>query len=358
MKQSLFVWFAILFSNLLSDPSYAQEAIRLTSKEDLKKNFNVIALVEDPITHMACFSGEFSGSKTLMWKMDPDKLTVEPLLAPNQTFPDRGEFEQWMELQASPMGGNAALTRTAMVKGGEIGDIYLVDIASGRAEELLVDGQQNYGLGFSPDGRFLAYYSSGIENKYGHGQPVSHSAARLINVDTKQVSEIRAAFVDTAQHGGWTFPPPQWLDGEKVLFCTLSSNKEEIAAHAKEFQESLPGKNCPVATLFDVATSQTKSIFVPDGTPKSVLAPTAFVDAKRKVIYLFSNQYLVLKTDFEFSTPAVVVKSEKPMGVHVRGIKEDGELDYEVWETKETKPEDYPAILFGPAGAGKPTPKQ
>jgi hypothetical protein len=114
----------------------------------------------------------------------------------------------------------------------------LIDLKTLDCEVVVADGWLNYNPSFSPDGRFIAYYATDRRTnpRRDPDLPLTENAGRIVNVQTKEVTSVTEPIVlgpifYFSEEGFYRFPPPRWLDNDRVLFSTVSSDRALIGKY-------------------------------------------------------------------------------------------------------------------------------
>lgn len=114
----------------------------------------------------------------------------------------------------------AQFTRTGAVFTEEASDLWLVEVATGAERNLTAGRGANWGASWSPDGRFVAFYSD------------RDGAARLWAWDAATDEQRRLA--DAIVRPGFAFEVPRWSpDGRQVLVKLLPEGETLESAAAR-----------------------------------------------------------------------------------------------------------------------------
>jgi hypothetical protein len=311
---------------------------KLGSIEECQQKY-IRSLVTRNVGGVECFYGkrkdlnEKYALRWNLWKFDTTRLEVAPLLSDEDMAK---HFSRGVgDLRMFPRGQHVAATApTVLPKGGMYFDIVLIDLVGGRCKILVSDGQYNRGLSYSPDGRFIAYWSTDPSMNVDPEKLVPQSAGRVVEEAT---GEVRTYVNHFMAKGEWGFcSEPIWLDSERVLFATMTTDEDLI----KKSGADPSVDRYPYVAVADTVTGKVQGLLIPDGTG---VPPQAFLDPQKKCLFLSSQKHLVIKTDFDLANQSTVVEVKEPQRVRVYGFEQDGSLKYRTWEYKKKEP---PADLF------------
>jgi hypothetical protein len=324
LTKRISLWIVILGALGFCQYSGAQETpiVKLSSVEECEQKYWRTSVTKK-VNGIECFYGkrmDLSEKYDLpaeLLKFDTTRLEVTPLLSKEDH--DKHFKTGVGDLAIDPMGRWVAAMAPVLPETGSLYfDILLIDLQGGQYKILVSDQQRNYGLSCSPDGRFIAYFSTDPAMAKEPEKIHAHMAGRLVEVATGKVTSYTSHFMDKGQ---WTFGnKPIWLDNNRVLYRTFTTDQEVINASGAD-----PAvKKYPYVAIAYPATDKVQGLLIPDG----LMPPRAFVDQKNKCIYLANYYHLVLKTDFDLANQTTVLEVKEPQRIRVLGLKEDGSLDY------------------------------
>jgi hypothetical protein len=200
--------------------------------------------------------------------------------------------------------------------------IVLVELEDGRCRFLADDGQWNYSPSISPDGKYVAYYSSDPRVGQGLRKPLGHSAGKVVCVETGGVTLFKKHRIDNSAF--WDrLPAPLWIDDERVFFQSLFSENPVIDPDTKQEPVSAP---CNGIIVANAKTHAVKSMYFP-GKAGFRCVP----DAPRLRLLFYSDDRLVeagwdcehMNSIYESDKDCYLVSLELGAGGEIR-MKEKG----------------------------------
>jgi hypothetical protein len=266
-----------------------------------------------------------SGKQKRFLKLNKNTLEVSPVLSEEQfqQFKNRFGCDLW-GLALSHGGDLLAVnvsSRTLLESGIRV-DIHLIQMASGQAEVLVADGWNNSPTCFSPDGEYLAYYSTDARMDVNPNATLPIGAGRLVNVRTKEVKTFTEPFMSV---GSWAMTvSPDWLDNNRVLFRAMSTDFDFIKASVNKIEdceECLGSKYCPYVAVADLSTGKVQRFFMPGGH----CPPWIAIDRPKSRIYLNEGtnrrKQQIIRVDFNLENPTVVFEGGIPTSMKmVNGV--------------------------------------
>lgn len=306
---------------------------RLSSADELKGKY-LSYLSAESKSGLLCFFGKRKDlnpkyqTKDQLYVFDKKSLEVWPLQSEAITGCLKGNWG-FHGLQFDQSGTKIAAVPVFRTTGTWVISyrIVVIDLNSLEAETVVADGDVNYAPSFSPDGRYLAYFSTEHRTDISSFQetPRRENAGRIVNLETKQITTVTDHFVlpkggHLTDTGLYTYPPTVWLDNERVLFGTFATDREFIAQHVSDFT----GDKCGHWAVGNARTGQIKRLLTPGG-----YGGTA-IDFDKKRIFL-SDLTKILETDFDLSVLRQVATAGEGKRIIVTGV-EDGDVTYRIRE--------------------------
>lgn len=277
------------------------------------------------------------GDQTLV-RFDRARLEIVPFFTAEQEARVVGGDGHIGEFVVDDQGNQLAIdVPKPKPGGGNIVDIVVVDVQQREVRFRFSDGHFNYHSAFSPDGRYVAFYSTAPEMDMDPEKPIEHSAGRVIDLATSQSMTFTEPFVDKGQ---WVLFPPLWLDAERVLFRTFCADKTLIVEQVKDFG----GDKCPCIAIAAPASGNVKRLMVPHGKRP----PEAYLDARNARLILSDGSTYILSTNLELEDVRTIRQVDGIReGLRVslpNGIREDGSVSYEVYDAAEQRAKNAEAL--------------
>jgi hypothetical protein len=268
-----------------------------------------------------------------LWRFDSTKLEVSPVV-PADSWVQMGAKDIW-ELSVDEQRRLIAITPSRTKEnGGIITDILVIDAQRGDLLFRLADGQRNFSPCFSPDGRYLAFFSTDSNMQLDPEAVILNCAGRVLDLSTKKVTTLADPF---PAKGDWGPGAPSWLDSERVLFSTMCGDKTIIAQQVKGFA----GDKCPCVVLAYCPTGKLKRLMMPLG--KATFTPLIFLDPKRQRIVVSDNTRQIVQTDYDLENRKIVIEVDDTKRLSAYGVREDGIVSYKV---RENVPVAIPRSLY------------
>jgi hypothetical protein len=276
-------------------------------------------------------AGDRDTSGKSLLRFDSTRLEVTTVLS-SDTLAQMGATSIWALTVDDQRRQIAIVSSRRKANGGFIKDITVVDTQRGNRLFQLADGQSNGPPTFSPDGKYLAFYSSDPDVEVDPAAVMLHGAGRVVDLGTKKVTTLVPPVLDKPDYA---LGMPLWVDSERVLFVTFLTDKAMIAEQVKSFQ----GDKCLCVVLAYCTSGEVKRLMMP-GAKGSV---GIFLDPKRQHIVVSDNMRQIVQTDYDLRNRQIVFEVDDTKRLRTYGIREDGTLNYKI---RENVPEVVPRRLF------------
>ena len=292
------------------------------------------------VNHVQYFMGHLKGpdprapTPRALLKFDAAQAEITTVMTAEALSEAFGERPSIWGLTLGSTGRQLAMlvSRTRDDGGIEL-DIALLDPDAGKVQRILADGRFNHAPSFSPDGRYLAYYSNAADIRDDPKRVIQYGAGKLLELATGQVTLSVNEFRDTKH---WHFgSPPLWLDFERVVFATMCDDGTMIRAQVKDYEGGL----CPRAAVVNAQRREVRELMLPYGK----VPPRILHDPQHRRIVLCGLPRIAISTDYNFQDKQVIVEAGANQRLFVQGLRADGTLQYEL---KEGLTEEIPARLF------------
>ena len=317
-------------------PSYMKSWLALP--EELRDKYNCSVYAEAP-TGQACFYGypivnPRHREKRGLFLLDKKSLEVRPLRSE--------QIEKCLGPKAgcSGLAFNWSGTKIAAVVNfihwetvALFFNIVVIDVSTLEARAVVADGQVNYAPSFSPNDRYLAFYTterqaSGIPSDT---IPLRENAGRVLDLKTSEIRTITEAFTLPADrfrtvHGHHVMGPPVWLDDIRVLFTSQVTDRGVIQKYLSGFA----GERASHYAVANLVTSETKRLFLP-GDLRGDAA-----DFLKQRLY-FSSGQKIIETDYDLNVIGTVMEAEEGQEIVLQGI-ENGQLNYRTFTPRKANP--------------------
>ena len=186
--------------------------------------------------------------------------------------------------------------------------IVLIDLKTLDCEVAVADGWLNCNPSFSPDGRYIAYYATDRRTNplLDPSHPLRENAGRVVNIRTKEVTTVTEPIVMSSgfycsEEGCYGFRPPRWLDGDRVLFHSITTDPTFVRQYIGNFT----GNICSYVAVANVATGEVKRLFLLGYIPWMPAYVQSVVDPAARRLFL-SDGKRVVQTDFRLGSPTVI----------------------------------------------------
>jgi len=317
-------------------PSYMKSWLALP--EELRDKYNCSMYAEAP-TGQACFYGNRIlnpkyGEKQELFLLDKRSLEVRPLRSE--------QIEKCLGPKAgcSGLAFNWSGTKVAVVANfiywetvALFFNMVVIDLNTLEARAVVADGQVNYAPSFSPNDRYLAFYTTDRQPSGAPSDtiPLRENAGRVLDLKTSEIRTITEPFLlpaDRARtvHGHHVRLPPIWLDENRVLFTSLATDRAAIQKYISGFS----GERASHYAVANLLTSETKRLFLP-GKLRGKAA-----DLPKQRLY-FSSGKQIIETDYDLNVVGTVVQAEEGQEIVLEGI-ENGEVKYHTIAARKSTP--------------------
>lgn len=306
--------------------------------EDLEKDF-AVRRQSEKVGDLIAFIGYKQGTsgadkKVNFYTWNDQTGELAALLSDDRFLEHFGDALQVGEFVISPDCTQVALTpmyyRTDAP--GTCFDIATIDISSGKVTVLVEDEQKNILPSYSPDGRYIAFYSSDPLVDQDKVTPRERCAGRVVNVETKEVKTLTDHFV---LPGHWYFTmPPQWIDAKRVVFSTISTDPEFIEKHAGPDADIYTRDEYRLLPYVAVGNVQSGEIKVLPN-PGHYYTSKVIIDEKNRRLVAYDKWKIYVTEDYDLNNPDKILHLDKEKErLQKVWLKESGEVKYEVmdWE--------------------------
>ena len=320
----IFAWVTAETTSYAAEPHVRQLASKTEFETQYKRSLS------SGNARFEVFSGGEKSTTTSLGQADTvcvfdrQNLTVLPLMSESIQSQLTGMSGMLNSLSIDAAGKNVIACPSFPDKSGAASlcsKIIAIETNSLTARCLVDDGQRNYATSISPNGKYVAYYATDPTMDVDPEKIISHSAGRILDIESGKVQTCLPPFLDKGQ---WLLHAPSWLDDTRVVFCSLTTDAALIKANAKEGCSTTIR---PYAALVNATNSSLAQIVFPF-KGKYCLPPEILVDEKNKTLY-FSTEQSVIKTNFDMTECAPVVQVEPPERIVPLGLN-GGEFKFKI----------------------------
>lgn len=262
--------------------------------------------------------------KKAVWKLDKKKLLVTPLVSEEQYEKLFAADTVLGDLTLDPTGrilsafGSCIIPEDKLPDNGYHTKIVFIKTDTGEVTDLINDGRFNFAPSFSPDGRYLAYYSSDPHFGQDSNAFYDQNGGYVINLSTREIKKLVEPY--RVKETQWLrMGPPAWLDKDRVLFSTSTSDRSLVT----ETMGALSGDCLYYVAVVNVGTWKVNKLFFP-----TIFYIDWVIDREKERLILY-NRSQIVQTGYDLSQPKVLaVAKEKQMVSHA--WLENGELKYTI----------------------------
>lgn len=210
--------------------------------------------------------------------------------------------------------------------GSHSSDLAVIDVLKGNVAVLLSDGTRNGCPSFSPNGRFVAFYSSDVHMGWAQS-PIKIGEGKILDVGKGSIRTVVEPF--ECEGDRVAAPAPLWIDDERVLFNTMTTSKALIMERTGNPSIEM----CALDALANPETGQVRFLL----SPRDLYASSsARVDLPRNRLVL-ENAHTIQETDLNLERPHILLSAPEGHYYHFYGINDDGSLRYKLYSAEEEK---------------------